>query len=151
MDIRSTLLVRINNDLVDQLDQLVVCRRADVIGDGTLLVFLGQTRKQVADRAHVQTGFEELIDGFLEVLSGRDLKAQTAVRKHILRDPRGADMLRINRQDHHPFGGFLQWQPQALLDKLALQVLQQIGLLDPVCAKRLIGHAEESCCGFTQF
>lgn len=62
----------------------------------------------------------------------------------MLRDPRRADLLRVDREHDNAFVGLLERQPAALLHVFAFDVAQQIELPDAVLAVRLVGHAEKA-------
>ncbi len=149
MDVGSALVVRVDDDLVHQLHQLVVRRRRDFVRAGrgpAAVLLLVEAREQVADRlaaSHAGVGAEEVIERELEVLLAGDAEHDLGAREDVVDHARALHALGIGRHHHDARLGVLERHPVVRLGVVALDVLQQVRRLDAVGLVGLVGDAEE--------
>ena len=147
MNIRSALLVSVDNDLVDQFDQFVVrSRRYNVFAaaDFTFRILV-QRAQQIVDIARVfESGrtTEHRIQRAGKFLVGGDTKNNLALRVDVVDHPRRLDALRVGGDNDNAFLDLLQRHPLIGLTELAIHVLHQVGRLDAVLLEWLVRHAE---------
>ena len=139
MNIGHAHLVGVDDDLVDQLDQLVVGRGGDIIADGAFTIHLAfiEGGQQIADGTVIGIagnagGAEQQVEGQRELVVGGHPVLDLAARENVVDDARTLDLLGIQADHHDAFGTFLHRRPFALVEELALEVLQQVGGLDTV-------------------
>ena len=146
VDVRRSLVVRIDDDLVDQLDQLVVGRRGHIVFtahvDGDLVLF--EAREHIADVARVG-GFRpvERLERFPELLESRDSIRELARRKDILDDSGTLHPLGVKAKDDQAFFCLLDRYPLVGLDVVAFQVFKQIHRFDAIGLERFVRRPEK--------
>src|SRR6266852_757960 len=146
VDVRRSLVVRIDDDLVDQLDQLVVGRCGHIVVTahlgGTFVLF--EVVKHIADVARVG-GFRpvERLERFPELLESRDSIRELARRKDILDDSGTLHPLGVKAKDDQTFFRFLDRYPLVGFDVIAFQVFQQVHRFDAIGLERFVRHPEK--------
>ena len=98
MDIRRTLVVCIDDDLIDKLYEFVVRRLRKIVGRTSFLDAFRviQSFKQVSDVSGIKCLLAiEQIERFLELLLGRDPEHWLELRKDIADDSGTFDALRV--------------------------------------------------------
>src|SRR5690606_40340642 len=87
MDVRRTLVIGVDNDLVDELDQLVVGSGGQILSGAVLFNFvLIQPFEQVADVADIRFQAIKLVQRVTELLACREDVADLVARKDVVDD-----------------------------------------------------------------
>src|SRR5712692_2610314 len=146
VDVRRSLVIRIDDDFVDQLDELVVGRCGHIVVpahlDTDLVLF--EVVKHIADVAGVG-GLRpvERLEGFPEVFESRNSIREPAPRKDILDDSGTLHPFGVKAKDDQTFFRFLDRYPLVGFDVVALQVFQQIHRFDAIGLERFVRHPEK--------
>ena len=139
VNVRCPLVIGIQNHLVHQLDQLVVGGRAGVVRRLCLGLGVGVFKTHPGA---VVLG-EKPLYRVVKLVDGGNLEHQPVVRKNVVHHPCAAHMLRVQTQHHQTLFVVLDRHPFFGLDKLALEVLQQIHRSNPIAHKRLVRHTKK--------
>ncbi len=149
MNVRRVLVVRVDDHFIDELHQLVIRCRGNLVASALERLaarLVLHAREQVLDVAEVgRRAFlaVELVDGVLPVLLCRDAIDDARLGEHVRRDARRADALGVEAHHHQALFRVVDRHPLVAFDVLALQVLKQLGGLHSIGLERLVGHAEE--------
>ena len=149
MNVGGPLVVGVDDHLVDELHELVVRSRRGFVARSfqrlarVLAFHAGKEVLDIAEVRHGRFSAVELVQGLPEFLVRRHPVAQARLRKDVRGDARGADALGVEAQHDDAFLRLVDRHPHVALDVFALQVLQQLAGLHPVCLVRLVGHTEE--------
>src|SRR5690606_32745694 len=121
MNIRCALVIRVDDYLVDQLDEFVVGSRRSFITGTLVSNFVIQAGKKIVDVAGIDGfGAVELVEGLPEFALSGDFVDKAGLGKDVRRYARRADALRIEAEDDDALPSVIDRQPLVGFDVLAL-------------------------------
>ena len=146
VDVGSLLVVGIDDDLVDELDQFVVCRGGHQRVDRTRVVIGGHHLCQhLVDRAAIQGRGIELIQRLGKLGVGRHAVGKAGLAwEHLSEHTGTARRLGIQAQHNQAFRRLLQRNPAVGFDEVALQFAVQRLDPDATALGGFIGHAKKT-------
>ena len=150
VNVRRALLVGVDDDLVDELDDLVVVLPRIFMSSSAsspLAAVLLHVGQEVADRFAVHrrpcVAAEQLVERLRELVIAADAVGDLALRVDVVDDAASRlSFSGIGRQHDHAVLGVVDRHPEAALEELPVQVLEELERLDAIRLERLVRNAE---------